>query len=116
MTSPATRVVQHIRQIFQGDLAGLRDGQLLHRFASSRDERVFAALVQRHGPLVLGVCRRILQSVHDAEDAFQATFLGLARRASAIRKPDSLASWLYEVAYRLARKMKADASKRRLRE
>jgi RNA polymerase sigma factor (sigma-70 family) len=116
MTSPASRVVQHLRQIFHGDMGGLRDAQLLQRFAGVRDEQAFAVLVHRHGPLVLGVCRRILQSVHDAEDAFQATFLVLARRASAIRKPDSLASWLYEVAYRLARKMKADVSKRRVRE
>jgi RNA polymerase sigma factor (sigma-70 family) len=116
MPSPASRVVQHLRQIFRGDMATLRDAQLLQRFADVQDEQAFAVLVHRHGPLVLGVCRRILQSVHDAEDAFQATFLVLARRASAIRKPDSLASWLYEVAYRLARKMKADACKRRVRE
>jgi RNA polymerase sigma factor (sigma-70 family) len=116
MPSPASRVVQHLRQIFHGDLAMLRDAELLQRFAEMQDEQAFAALVHRHGPLVLGVCRRILQSVHDAEDAFQATFLVLARRASAIRKPDSLASWLYEVAYRLARKMKADLCKRRVRE
>jgi RNA polymerase sigma factor (sigma-70 family) len=116
MTSPASRVVQHLRQLYLGDVAALRDGQLLQRFADASDEQAFAALVHRHGPLVLGVCRRILQNLHDAEDAFQATFLVLARRASAIRKPDSLASWLYEVAYRLARKMRADLSKRRQRE
>jgi RNA polymerase sigma factor (sigma-70 family) len=115
MTSPAGRVVQHVRRIF-GEPVMVRDAQLLERFATCGDEQAFAALVQRHGSLVLGVCRRILQSAHDAEDAFQATFLVLARRASAIRKPDSVASWLYEVAYRLARKMKAETIKRRQRQ
>jgi RNA polymerase sigma factor (sigma-70 family) len=116
MTSPVGRVVQHLRLLLEDGVAPARDGDLLVRFAASRDEDAFTALVHRHGPLVFGVCRRILHSAHDAEDAFQATFLVLARRASAIRQPDSLASWLYEVAYRLARKMKADLSKRRLRE
>src|SRR5262245_19162357 len=116
MTSPVGRVVQHLRLMLDDGGAGARDGDLLQRFALGRDETAFAALLHRHGPLVLGVCRRILHSVHDAEDAFQATFLVLARKASAIRQPDCVASWLYEVAYRLARKMKADVSKRRLRE
>src|SRR5437660_2664153 len=116
MASPVTRMVQHLRLMLEDGSPGARDGELLQRFALGRDESAFATLLHRHGPLVLGVCRRILHSVHDAEDAFQATFLVLARKASAIRQPDCVASWLYEVAYRLARKMKADVSKRRLRE
>ena len=100
MASPVTRVVQHLRLLLDDGSPGARDGELLQRFALGRDESAFATLLHRHGPLVLGVCRRILHSHHDAEDAFQATFLVLARRASAIRKPDSVASWLYEVAYR----------------
>lgn len=115
MTSPAGRVVQHLRWIVEQGNA-LRDRDLLIAFATTGDESAFAALVRRHGPMVLGVCRRILQCQHDAEDAFQATFLVLARRAASIRQPDCLASWLYEVAFRLARKMKVDSSKRRARE
>jgi RNA polymerase sigma factor (sigma-70 family) len=78
---------------------GLTDAQLLTRFVAERDEGAFAALVDRHGPLVLGVCRRVLRDHHDAEDAFQATFLALARKAPSLRRREAVAGWLYEVAY-----------------
>jgi RNA polymerase sigma factor (sigma-70 family) len=92
----------------------LQDRQLLECFAAQRDEGAFAALVRRHGPLVLGVCRRRLKDSQEAEDAFQATFLVLARKAGSLRKPDAVASWLYGVAWRLAGKMNAHAAKRRI--
>lgn len=78
------------------------DATLLERFVTRREEAAFAALVQRHGPLVLGVCRRILRNSHDAEDVFQATFLVLARKAGCIPWQTSVAKWLYVVAERLA--------------
>jgi RNA polymerase sigma factor (sigma-70 family) len=92
------------------------DDELLRTFAAEGDEAAFAALVHRHGPLVLSVCRRLLHDVHDAEDAFQATFLVLARRAGSVRNPASLASWLYGVAQRQAGKMRVRSSRRRQRE
>ncbi len=92
----------------------LQDRQLLQRFAAEQDEQAFAALVRRHGPLVLGVCRRRLRDSHEAEDVFQATFLVLARRAGSICKQDSVGSWLYGVASRLAGKVNAHAARRRL--
>jgi len=98
-------VLQHIRQ-----LAGNRgvpdtpDAELLDRFARHREEAAFATLLRRHGPLVLGICRRVLNDAHEAEDAFQATFLILARKAAVIRKPELLNNWLYGVAYRVARR------------
>jgi RNA polymerase sigma factor (sigma-70 family) len=90
----------------------LTDGQLLQRFITRNDEIAFAALVQRHGPMVLAVCRRVLQDWHHAEDAFQATFLTLARKAGAIGQPELLANWLYGVAYRTALKAKTRAARR----
>src|SRR5262249_36002962 len=71
------------------------DGQLLERFATRHDEAAFATLMQRHGPLVLSVCRRLLPTPHDVDDAFQATFVVLVRRAAALKKEGSLGSWLY---------------------
>lgn len=84
------------------DTASVQDGVLLERFHRHRDEAAFELLVHRHGAMVLSVCRRIVGNLHDAEDAFQATFLTLARRGVTIQKQGSLGSWLYKVAYRIA--------------
>src|SRR5437870_1941543 len=80
----------------------LTDAQLVQRFTAGREEAAFAALMRRHGALVWGVCRRALRHHQDAEDAFQATFLVLARRAGSIRKGESVGSWLYGTAYHIA--------------
>ncbi len=107
-------ILRHIRS-----LAGPRgaaqqsDGQLLERFVARRDEAAFEAILSRHGAMVLNVCRRVLPGVHDAEDAFQATFLVLARKAGSVRKQQSVGSWLYGVAYRIALKARAGARRRR---
>src|SRR5438552_15552337 len=115
--APLSSVLRHLRKLLgpRPD-ATLRDAQLLERFARQHDEAAFEALVQRHGPLVLGLCRRILANVHDAEDAFQATFLLLARKAGSIRKPQSVGSWLHGVAYRLAVRARANTAQRRTHE
>jgi RNA polymerase sigma factor (sigma-70 family) len=92
------------------------DPDLLKRYVDQRDETAFAALVHRYGPLVLGVCRRVLGHEQDSEDAFQATFLVLARKAGAISKGASMGGWLYRVAYRIARKLKGRQARRQRRE
>jgi RNA polymerase sigma factor (sigma-70 family) len=100
-----------------GTAVGLSDAQLLERFASGRDNGAsFEALLTRHGPMVLGVCREILRDPHAAEDAFQATFLVLVRRASAVRVHDSLGRWLYGVAFRVATRARSDHARRRSKE
>jgi RNA polymerase sigma factor (sigma-70 family) len=116
-TPPLGAVLQHLRKMVRPrPVAALSDGQLLLRFLRWRDEDAFAALVERHGPLVLGVCRRVLPEGHDAEDAFQATFLVLVRKASSLNRDASLASWLYTVACRLALKIRVQSARRRARE
>jgi RNA polymerase sigma factor (sigma-70 family) len=102
-----------------GTNAGLSDSQLLERFLARRDEAgeaAFATLVQRHGPMVLGICRRVLRDRHGAEDAFQATFLVLVHKARSIAQRERLASWLYGVALRCARKARSRIQRQRSRE
>jgi RNA polymerase sigma factor (sigma-70 family) len=94
----------------------LPDGDLLERFLARGDAEAFAALVRRHGPTVFGVCRRVLRHTQDAEDAFQATFLVLTRKARSIARRGALGSWLYGVAYRVALKARDGAVRRRRHE
>ena len=102
-----------------GSMAGLTDAELIERFTASRDsgaEAAFAALVSRHGPMVLGTCRLLIGDPHTAEDAFQAVFMVLARRAGSIRRPELLGPWLHGVAAKVARKARRRADRRRRRE
>src|SRR5262249_15636582 len=104
-------VLRQLRHYLAAERAGgAADADLLRRSPAAHDEGAFAALVQRYGPLVLGVCRRVLSHEQDAEDAFQATFLILVRKAGALHKGGSLASWLYTVAYHAALKARAAAA------
>src|SRR5690348_6021647 len=94
----------------------LSDAELLERWLERRDEAAFELLVLRHGPLVLGVCRRLLSNTQDREDAFSAVFLILLRKAGTLRKRSSLAGWLHTVAYRVACRLRATAARRRVRD
>ncbi len=109
-------LVSQLRQLATSPPQGDEDGQLLRRFARERDEAAFAALVTRHGPLVYGVCRRMLGHEQDAEDAFQAAFMVLARQAGQIRRAHRLAGWLHGVAVRIAMKARVAAARRQRRE
>ncbi len=110
-------VLRHLGRAFDGGtVAGLGEGQLLDRFLVDRDEDAFEGLIARHGPMVLGVCRSILADPDDVEDAFQATFLVLVRRARGLKDRDALAPWLFGVARKVARRARADGSRRRARE
>src|SRR5262249_44498446 len=116
-TSQMNGVIQHLRKaVLLRDGAGLTDGELPEDYLSRRDEAALAALVRRHGPLVWGVCRRALRNYHDAEDAFQATFLVLVRKAASIVPREMVANWLYGVAHQTALKARATAAKRKGRE
>jgi RNA polymerase sigma factor (sigma-70 family) len=106
--------LRHLNRLLAGGvIAGLSDGQLLERFLSQGDAAAFEALVGRHGPMVLSVCRGILRDSQDAEDAFQATFLVLVKNGGAIRGRDALAGWLHQVAHRVAIQANLTAARRR---
>ena len=110
-------LLRHLQQILHPAHAeDLTDEQLLTRFLASADQASFALLVRRHGPMVLGVCRRILRHTQDAEDAFQAAFLILARKAASVVHRQALSSWLYRVAYRIAVDARTRNDRRRARE
>src|SRR5438105_9371672 len=114
-TTQISNVIEHLRRsIFVREAAGWSDGRLLSAFISHRDEAAFEAIVRRHGPMVMGVCQRVLRNRHDAEDAFQTTFLVLVRKAGAIMSRELLANWLYGVAYNTALKAKAATARRRV--
>lgn len=105
-------LVRTVRRFVIGRETALPEGELLQAFVDRRDEEAFAALVERHGPMVFGVCQGVLRNRHDAEDAFQATFLVLANKARSIRRHASLGSWLHGVAVRVARKAFAASARR----
>src|SRR5436305_97347 len=104
-TGRLSGVLHHLHDGLKAD--GPSDGRLLEHYLARRDEAAFAALVRRHGPMVLGVCRRVLGNTHDAEDAFQATFLVLARKVADAARCRALGAWLYTVAYRVALRARA---------
>lgn len=110
---PVSAVLDHLRKLEALQAAGrVSDGQLLGRFFAERDEAAFNVLLQRHGPMVWSVCMRVLHGSHQAEDVFQATFLTLARKPGSIQKQESIASWLYGVAFRLARQVRSREMRR----
>jgi RNA polymerase sigma factor (sigma-70 family) len=110
-TNQMSEVIRQLRTVLIRDGAGLTDGELLRRFLGQQDDAALAALVRRHGPMVWGVCRRLLRSPHDAENAFQATFLVFVRKAAALQDKESVADWLYGVAHRTVVHARATASK-----
>jgi RNA polymerase sigma factor (sigma-70 family) len=117
MPTGQTRVIQYLRHsVMLQDGAGMTDGQLLERFVRDRDDMAFAALVRRHGPMVWRVCRGVLCGHHDAEDAFQTTFLVLVRRAASVWPREMVGNWLYGVARQTALKARMLAARRKARE
>jgi RNA polymerase sigma factor (sigma-70 family) len=104
-------VVRHLHRLAAENEHADADAQLLQRFVTARDEMAFELLLRRHGPMVRGVCRRLLRRTHDVEDAFQATFLALVRKAGGITGRGSLSGWLYRVAYRTALRARSAAGR-----
>ena len=113
----ASLILQHIHRLVAIETASqASDAALLERFVAQRDESAFALLLKRHGPMVLRLARRLLGQEQDAEDIFQATFLLFARKAGLIRKRQSVSSWLYGVAYRLAGRAREQRAHRKAQE
>jgi RNA polymerase sigma factor (sigma-70 family) len=110
------RLLDHLRRVTAAPKQPPGDGELLACFIERREEDAFAALLRRHGPMVLGVCRRVLGDIHDAEDAFQATFLVLVRKAASVRPREAVGNWLYGVAYRTALEARGKIARRHARE
>ncbi len=107
-------VIHSLQRLFgAGTVTALNEAQLLERFLTRKDESAFEAILRRHGPMILGVCRRILDDPHDVDDAFQATFLVLVKKARSIREHEVLGTWLYGVARRVAVRAKVNARRRR---
>jgi RNA polymerase sigma factor (sigma-70 family) len=116
MATTLAGVLNNLRRSFRRQASGLADGQLLASFVTRRDETAFATIMDRHGPMVLGVCRRVLQNEADAEDAFQSTFLVLARKAASIQPLSMVGNWLHGVAHTTALKARAMRAKRLAKE
>ncbi|HKI17512.1 MAG TPA: sigma-70 family RNA polymerase sigma factor, partial [Isosphaeraceae bacterium] len=116
-TSATGMPLRHLRDLFRsGTVIGHTDGQLLARYATFNDGSAFEALVMRHEPMVVATCRAVLKHEHDIEDAFQSTFLVLARKAGSVRAGNALGGWLHRVAYRSAVQVKIEAKRRRQHE
>ena len=116
-TTPLDKVIFHLRRaVLLRDGAGLTDAQLLERFLLDHDKAAMEALVWRHGPMVWGVCHRVLRNQHDAEDAVQATFLVFVRKASSIMPRNKVANWLHAVAHQTALNARAKAARMKQRE
>src|SRR5438552_3119213 len=109
-------LIHQLDRLFQhGTAIGLTEGELLERFVQGHDEAAFEALIARHGPMVLGVCRQLLRDPNDVDDAFQATFLVLVRKAGTLHRCDLLGNWLYGVAHRVATRARILAARRMAR-
>lgn len=108
--------IHRLERLFQhGTTGGLTEGELLDRFVRAQDEAAFEAIIARHGPMVLGVCRQLLRDPNDVDDAFQATFLVLVRKAGTLRRSDLLGNWLHGVAHRVATRARVTAARRSAR-
>ena len=117
MTTHLPNVIQHLRRaVLLQDAGELTDGQLLESFVSCNEAAALEVLVRRHRPMVWGVCRRILHNHHDSEDAFQATFLVLVRKAASVMPREMVGNWLYGVAHQTALKARATTARRHMRE
>ena len=115
--SQLSKVIKHLRGIVhQQEAQHTSNGRLLELFITQKDETAFEELMRRHGPMVWGVCQRVLPNSHDAEDAFQATFLVLVRKARSVRPTEMVGNWLYGVAYRTALEARKTVFNRRVKE
>ncbi len=116
-SSPAASLLRQIQRLVTArTLAHLSDQELLRRFTEERDDASFSTIVSRHGLMVWQVCQRVLHNGHEAEDAFQATFLVLAQKAGSSHWHESVGNWLYQVAFRISRQAKASALRRHAHE